>query len=362
MNLRTHYISLISLFILAFAGTSEATFNPPTAYAAIVDQGPFEPGDSVHFTDNGSFDPDGGQIVAYKWTFPDEAFCVTDSQTSHAWCKFKRPTDVGEEFNVYLSVQDDEGAWSYTSYELSIQVGGSACGTWYVSADGDDESNHGRNENNPFRNLQTAIDAADQNGGSTWDSIIVDEGVYYGNISFSGKGVTIKGVGADAVPFLWSTIDQTVIHGDSGGPAVRFTGSGDEVSAKLEGVTIEGGRLIEEPIAHWKMDEYVGNTASDSSGSGYTGTLNGDPTWSPDGRHNGAIVLDGIDDYVQVEGYEGVFGASSRTFAAWIRYQGSSQDGDYHTIASWGNDNPGSCWMVALNSEAVSQLRFFLSY
>jgi len=51
-------------------------------------------------------------------------------------------------------------------------------------------------------------------------------------------------------------------------------------------------------VAYWKLDETEGEIAYDSVGV-YDGILNGVPTWQPtSGMIDGALELDGIDDYV----------------------------------------------------------------
>jgi hypothetical protein len=53
-----------------------------------------------------------------------------------------------------------------------------------------------------------------------------------------------------------------------------------------------------ELVAYWKLDEAEGTIAQDSVGD-KDGTLNGNPVWQPAaGKVNGALELDGIDDYV----------------------------------------------------------------
>ena len=53
-----------------------------------------------------------------------------------------------------------------------------------------------------------------------------------------------------------------------------------------------------ELIAYWKLDETEGDIAYDSVGE-HDGTLNGEPLWQPEGSMvDGAIELDGIDDYI----------------------------------------------------------------
>ena len=54
-------------------------------------------------------------------------------------------------------------------------------------------------------------------------------------------------------------------------------------------------------VAYWKLDETEGDIAYDSVGV-YYGILNGVPTWQPtSGMIDGALELDGIDDYVSTE-------------------------------------------------------------
>ncbi|MHC4487732.1 MAG: LamG-like jellyroll fold domain-containing protein [Planctomycetota bacterium] len=56
--------------------------------------------------------------------------------------------------------------------------------------------------------------------------------------------------------------------------------------------------LPPELVAYWKLDEAEGNIAHDSIGL-IDGICNGEPVWQPtSGQVNGALQLDGIDDYV----------------------------------------------------------------
>jgi hypothetical protein len=51
-------------------------------------------------------------------------------------------------------------------------------------------------------------------------------------------------------------------------------------------------------VAHWALDEIEGDIASDSAND-IDGTVYGDPAWQPEGGMiDGALQLDGIDDYV----------------------------------------------------------------
>ena len=53
-------------------------------------------------------------------------------------------------------------------------------------------------------------------------------------------------------------------------------------------------------VAHWKLDESSGTTASSVIG-GYTGGLNNGPVWNPSGgKKGGALAFDGVNDYMAV--------------------------------------------------------------
>ncbi|HML74683.1 MAG TPA: choice-of-anchor Q domain-containing protein [Anaerohalosphaeraceae bacterium] len=102
------------------------------------------------------------------------------------------------------------------------------------------------------------------------------------------------------------------------------------------------------PIAVWKMDATEGTVVADSIG-GYEGkTVNiaGNP-WQA-GYHGYALRLDGINDYVQVTGFEGITGPASRTCSAWIKATANSKE---QTIISWGNGANGQKWMFRMQSD-----------
>ena len=68
----------------------------------------------------------------------------------------------------------------------------------------------------------------------------------------------------------------------------------------IQDLTVLAEHLFEDYriIAHWTLDEQMGNIAYDSVGE-YDGTLYGEPAWQPDGGIvAGALKFDGIDDYL----------------------------------------------------------------
>lgn len=93
-------------------------------------------------------------------------------------------------------------------------------------------------------------------------------------------------------------------------------------------------------VAHWRFDEIAGPTAVDSSGHGNEATLHHGPVWTPDGRVNGALVLDGIDDFVTVpHAPELELGRDNADFTVsfWIYLQ-QGFTGAWRTILHKGNN------------------------
>ena len=96
---------------------------------------------------------------------------------------------------------------------------------------------------------------------------------------------------------------------------------------------------------HWKFDEYSGQSAQDSSPSGHDGVVNGGAVWhSYGGQINGALQLDGVDDYVEITGYKGILGSNPRTSTAWIKTTDSG------VIMNWGAIGPSVRWRTVVDS------------
>ena len=103
----------------------------------------------------------------------------------------------------------------------------------------------------------------------------------------------------------------------------------------LAGTVHQAAATIPSPVAHWRLDENSNSSAADSSGNGYTGSLRnfpGDDSQWVVGQLSNALDFDGIDDYVEIYGYEGVTGGQARTVTAWIKTTTTGE------IISWGYD------------------------
>jgi len=82
--------------------------------------------------------------------------------------------------------------------------------------------------------------------------------------------------------------------------APSLAGDGIVDSVDLEALMALWGQEIPDPtlIAHWKLDESEGIVAGDGAGEN-DGVLQNGGVWQPDGgRLGGALLLDGMDDYV----------------------------------------------------------------
>jgi len=72
-------------------------------------------------------------------------------------------------------------------------------------------------------------------------------------------------------------------------------------------------------VGWWKFDETEGSNASDSSSSGNTGSLVGNPQWrSSAGKVGGALEFDGSSDYVQIENESSFDITNQITVSAWV--------------------------------------------
>ena len=108
-------------------------------------------------------------------------------------------------------------------------------------------------------------------------------------------------------------------------------------------------------LAHWPFDDGSGTTAGDVSGNGYDGTLtNMSPStaWIS-GTLDGAIQLDGSNDYVALNSFTNLTG--SFTITAWIRP--ASTAGDQRIFCDDRNNSGG--FAFSLGDPGSGRLRFF---
>ena len=101
---------------------------------------------------------------------------------------------------------------------------------------------------------------------------------------------------------------------------------------------------------YWAFDETDGDIAYESSEYQMNGSVHGMPNHSP-GKVNNCLQFDGIDDFVEINGYQGVDGNKARTVAAWIKANEDllNAEQNYHTIVSWGSMDLSGMWAFVLD-------------
>jgi outer membrane protein assembly factor BamB len=112
-----------------------------------------------------------------------------------------------------------------------------------------------------------------------------------------------------------------------------------------------------EPVglaAHWKLDETEGSIAHDTA-SNHAGTLRGEPTWRPTaGKIDGALLFDGISDYVSTPF---VLNPTDGTFSAFAWIKGGAPGQVVISQTELGSAN----WLLADSSEGnlMTELKVF---
>ncbi|HNS23060.1 MAG TPA: LamG domain-containing protein [Sedimentisphaerales bacterium] len=104
-------------------------------------------------------------------------------------------------------------------------------------------------------------------------------------------------------------------------------------------------------VAHWKLDEMTGSTASDSSGNGYDGTLLGGATWVA-GMMDGGLDLNGSTGYVDFGTPSGwPSGTAPRTLCGWAKTDMVSSG--WRWIASYGSEGTGTAMFIGANGSTL---------
>ncbi len=101
-----------------------------------------------------------------------------------------------------------------------------------------------------------------------------------------------------AIPYHWGrnvgTLSDAQTFAELAACAVKILTVGETISS-------DNWPKYSPLIAHWELDETEGGIAYDSAGDN-DGTCLGEPLWQPNsGKVNGAIQLDGIDDYISTD-------------------------------------------------------------
>jgi len=88
----------------------------------------------------------------------------------------------------------------------------------------------------------------------------------------------------------------------------------------LVGIVVLGlvaGSAHAELVGHWRLNEGAGAIAYDSSGNGNDGAVQGEPEWVA-GMLGGALLLNGVDDYVEIPHSQILTVDNEVTVMAWV--------------------------------------------
>jgi L-ascorbate metabolism protein UlaG (beta-lactamase superfamily) len=145
-------------------------------------------------------------------------------------------------------------------------------------------------------------------------------GAYTMNATEAAQAATIINP-ALAIPYHWGTIVGTLADAQL---FARLASCNAKVMTAGDIIPSQDWQKDFSLMAHWKLDETGGAIVHDSV-AGKDGALNGNPLWQPaGGKIDGALQLDGADDYVSapfvVNPADGPF-----SVFAWIKGGGAEQ-------------------------------------
>jgi hypothetical protein len=110
---------------------------------------------------------------------------------------------------------------------------------------------------------------------------------------------------------------------------------------------------------YWKFnDSPFDSSAFDCSGYIRAGSLIGDANFVPDPQRGQVLSLDGDGDCVQITGYKGVTGLTTRTVSAWIKTSMAGA-GD---IISWGQETEGNRWLLYIGGDGGLRIAVYAGY
>ena len=136
---------------------------------------------------------------------------------------------------------------------------------------------------------------------------------------------------AKTTPFVYDTLigfNHTVEARNqaSGGTSYTF-GSWSDGGAQIHTIVVPGAdqsyaatfqaSAAPPAIAAWAFNDGTGTSAADASGGGLTGTLTNGATWGT-GRNAGALLLDGVNDFVELGNPARLQLTGSMTVSAWV--------------------------------------------
>lgn len=113
----------------------------------------------------------------------------------------------------------------------------------------------------------------------------------------------------------------------------------------LDNDCTSGDPCTQSLLAHWRLDDGLGTTASDASGHDLHGSLRNQPAWTGDST---ALAFDGIDDYVEIA-HDPSFLVGEGTVVLWFRAKDLTALRGLWSKDSNGNDTGGHLSIFTTN-------------
>jgi hypothetical protein len=252
---------------------------------------------------------------------------------------------IGSKTLQSISANGSVGITFITQFPTSIPAGEYYIG-WIIDVDDEvDESNETNNtaykhdDKLTVSGVGPGVQVPDVVGmaQAEAESAIVSAGLVVGAISYDYS---------DTVP------EGYVISQD---PA-----AGTQVSnGSTVDIVISVGSAIDGLIAYWKLDETAGAIAYDSAGAAH-GTLYGNPVWQPtDGIIDGALLFDGVDDYVDLPIGSLISSLTDCTVATWVNWSGQT-GGLWQRIFDFGTGEDINMFLTP-SSDVDGPMRFAIT-
>ena len=317
--------ALTAAEIAALANTSGGGNQVPTAVAT----GTPVSGDArliVDFDGSGSTDSDG-TISTYAWDFGDGSTGAISQNPSHIYFR-------AGNYTATLTVTDDEGATDTDTVAITVTDPTNSNVAPTAVATGTPTSGN------------APLDV-DFDGSSSTDS----DGIISTYAWDFGDGSPVSNLQNPAYTYTtagiyMATLTVTDNEGATNTDTVAIT------------VTNPSGSSL---IGHWTLDDGIGTIASDTSGNGNDGVVNG-AAWVNAGQISGALDFDGSDDYVDLGGLNA--SADSLTISAWINADTfthlSRQDARIVSKATGTASQDHYFMLSTIKSNGATRLRFRL--
>ncbi len=107
--------------------------------------------------------------------------------------------------------------------------------------------------------------------------------------------------------------------------------------------------IHDDSVCHYYFDQSRSSTAYSYVNTSFNAILKNNAGWQYDlNNNNGWLTFDGVDDFVELEGFKGITGGGSRSCVMRVKI-----DIDTRQILSWGSAELGAKWVIRTNGDGT---------